>query len=69
MHALQHGPRRPLATDTIQADEITRRAAERAQVLYTPCVWMGYSPQHMYAPGAGTGFSSTSTGSMVHQIG
>ena len=51
----QHGPHLPLATDTIQADEITRRAAERAQVLYTPCVWMGYSPQHMYAPGAGTG--------------
>jgi creatinine amidohydrolase len=51
----QHGPHLPLATDTIQADEITRRAAERAQVLYTPCVWMGYSPQHMYQPGAGTG--------------
>ena len=51
----QHGPHLPLATDTIQADEITRRAAERAQVLYTPCVWMGYSPQHMYEPGAGTG--------------
>src|SRR6266511_3964900 len=51
----QHGPHLPLATDTIQADEITRRAAERAQVLYTPCVWFGYSPQHMYEPGAGTG--------------
>ena len=47
----QHGPHLPLATDTIQADEITRRAAERAQVLYTPCVWFGYSPQHMYEPG------------------
>ena len=51
----QHGPHLPLATDTIQADEITRRAAERAQVLYTPCVWFGYSPQHMYEPGEGTG--------------
>ena len=51
----QHGPHLPLATDTIQADEITRRAAERAQVLYTPCVWFGYSPQHMYDPGGGTG--------------
>jgi creatinine amidohydrolase len=51
----QHGPHLPLATDTIQADEITRRAAERAEVLYTPCVWFGYSPQHMYDPGAGTG--------------
>ena len=51
----QHGPHLPLLTDTIQAEEIARRAAERAQVLYTPTVWMGYSPQHMYDPGAGTG--------------
>lgn len=51
----QHGPHLPLATDTIQADEIVRRAAELSRVLYTPCVWMGYSPQHMYAPGTGTG--------------
>jgi creatinine amidohydrolase len=51
----QHGPHLPLATDTIQADEIARRAGSMAQVLYTPCVWFGYSPQHMYLPGAGTG--------------
>jgi creatinine amidohydrolase len=51
----QHGPHLPLATDTIQAEEVTRRAAARAQVLYTPCVWFGYSPQHMYGVGAGTG--------------
>jgi creatinine amidohydrolase len=53
----QHGPHLPLLTDTIQAEEIARRAAARAQVLYTPTVWMGYSPQHMYDPGAGTGRS------------
>jgi creatinine amidohydrolase len=51
----QHGPHLPLLTDTIQAEEVTKRAAERAQVLYTPTVWMGYSPQHMYDPGSGTG--------------
>ena len=51
----QHGPHLPLLTDTIQAEEITRRAAQQAQVLYTPTVWMGYSPQHMYDPGQGTG--------------
>jgi creatinine amidohydrolase len=51
----QHGPHLPLSTDTIQAEEVARRAGERAQVLYTPCVWMGYSPQHMYEPGRGTG--------------
>ena len=49
----QHGPHLPLLTDTIQAEEITRRAAAKAQVLYTPTVWMGYSPQHMYDPGPG----------------
>jgi creatinine amidohydrolase len=51
----QHGPHLPLLTDTIQAEEIARRAAQKARVLYTPTVWMGYSPQHMYDPGAGTG--------------
>ena len=51
----QHGPHLPLATDTIQADVITHRAAAIAKVLYTPCVWFGYSPQHMYGVGAGTG--------------
>lgn len=51
----QHGPHLPLVTDTLQAEEVTRRAAEIAHVLYTPCVWMGYSPQHMYGVGEGTG--------------
>jgi len=51
----QHGPHLPLVTDTLQAVEVTRRAAPLAKVLYTPCVWMGYSPQHMYGPGEGTG--------------
>jgi creatinine amidohydrolase len=51
----QHGPHLPLSTDTIQAEEVARRAGKRAKVLYTPCVWMGYSPQHMYEPGQGTG--------------
>ncbi len=51
----QHGPLLPLSTDKIQAEEIARRAGDKAKVLYTPCVWMGYSPQHMYATGGGTG--------------
>ena len=32
----QHGPHLPLATDTIQADEITRRAAERTVIVPVP---------------------------------
>jgi len=51
----QHGPHLPLSTDAVQAEEITARAGKLAKVLYTPCVWMGYSPQHMYGPGEGTG--------------
>jgi creatinine amidohydrolase len=51
----QHGPHLPLFTDTITALEVTKRAAEQARVLYTPPVWMGYSPQHMREAGGGTG--------------
>ena len=51
----QHGPHLPLKTDTVTAEEVSRRVAQKIQVLYTPCIWIGYSPQHMHAPGAGRG--------------
>ena len=51
----QHGPHLPLSTDTVTAEEVARRAGEKADVLYTPCVWTGYSPQHMRGPGQGFG--------------
>ena len=51
----QHGPHLPLATDTITAEEVSRRAAAAADVLYTPTVWTGYSPQHLREPQSGTG--------------
>jgi creatinine amidohydrolase len=51
----QHGPHLPLYTDTITAVEISKRVAEMIAVLHSPPVWMGYSPQHMYAPGSGRG--------------
>jgi creatinine amidohydrolase len=51
----QHGPHLPLATDTITAEEISRRAAAEADVLYSPTVWTGYSPQHLREPQSGTG--------------
>ncbi len=51
----QHGPHLPLSTDTVTAEEVARRAGEGADVLYTPCVWTGYSPQHMRAAGQGIG--------------
>ena len=51
----QHGPHLPLSTDTVTAEEVAQRAGNKGKVLYTPCVWMGYSPQHMRAPGQGFG--------------
>jgi len=51
----QHGPHLPLSTDTVTAYQVSKRAAEQADVLYTPTIWTGYSPQHMRAPGYGAG--------------
>jgi creatinine amidohydrolase len=51
----QHGPHLPLKTDTVTAEEISRRVAEQIEVLHTPCIWTGYSPQHMHQPGNGRG--------------
>lgn len=51
----QHGPHLPLFTDTITALEVSRRAAEQAEVVYTPVMWAGYSPQHLGRPEEGLG--------------
>ena len=51
----QHGPHLPIYCDTISATEVARRAGEKAGILYTPSLWLGYSPQHMRAPGFGAG--------------
>src|SRR5512134_836875 len=51
----QHGPHLPLYCDTITAKEVAQRAGEQGGILYTPTLWLGYSPQHMRAPGQGTG--------------
>ncbi len=51
----QHGPHLPLYCDTITATEVASRAGEEAGILYTPTLWLGYSPQHMRAPGFGAG--------------
>ncbi|MEO7192709.1 MAG: creatininase family protein [Vicinamibacterales bacterium] len=51
----QHGPHLPLYCDSISSTEVARRAGEKAGILYTPTLWLGYSPQHMKAPGSGAG--------------
>lgn len=51
----QHGPHLPIKTDTVTAEEISKRVANLIGVLYTPCIWTGYSPQHMHECGMGRG--------------
>ncbi len=51
----QHGAHLPLGTDTITALEVSRRAAQKADVPYAPPFWAGYSPQHLRDVGAGVG--------------
>ena len=51
----QHSFHCPLLTDSIHCEAITRIAAEYAEVLYTPQLWVGYSPHHMGPPNLGLG--------------
>jgi len=51
----QHSYHCPLFTDMITAREVVYRAAQQAEVLYTPESWIGYSPHHMGPPGLGLG--------------
>ena len=64
----QHGPHLPLYTDTITAVEISKRVAEMIAVLHSPPVWMGYSPQHMYAPGSGRGTITVRSSTLLNLI-
>jgi creatinine amidohydrolase len=64
----QHGPHLPLYTDTITAVEVSRRVAEMIAVLHAPPVWMGYSPQHMYAPGSGRGTITVRSSTLLNLI-
>ncbi len=63
----QHGLHLPLVTDAAQAWEITRRAAAKARVLFTPVLWYGYSPHHLGHVGEGTG-TITLRASTLHAI-
>jgi creatinine amidohydrolase len=50
-----HGDHLPVGTDIYNALEVSRRAAELADTLYTPPLWGGYSPQHLRGPEQGMG--------------
>ncbi len=48
----QHGPMAPIGTDIIIADEISRRIAERANILIGPTITFGYvDPEFKKFPG------------------
>ncbi len=51
----QHSYHCPLLTDSLHCEAITKIAGEYAKVLYTPQLWVGYSPHHMGPPNQGLG--------------
>ncbi len=51
----QHGRHLPLFTDYITAYEVAKRAGELGEILWTPVMWAGYSPQHLGRPEEGLG--------------
>ena len=68
----QHGPHLPLYTDTVTAVHMSKRVAHMIGVIHTPVIWMGYSPQHMHAPGEGRGtitVRSTTLLAVMYDVG
>ncbi len=68
----QHGPHLPLWTDSLTAETVASRVGEDIGVIYTPVVWMGYSPQHMHEPGHGRGtitVRSSTLLNLIHDVG
>lgn len=47
----QHGPHMPLGTDFLTAQEFARRLGERADVIVTPTLPIGYAKYHTSFPG------------------
>lgn len=47
----QHGPHLPLGTDFLVARELARRVGERANVIVTPTIPVGYAQYHAVFPG------------------
>ncbi len=47
----QHGPHLPLGTDFLVAQELARRLGERANVIVTPTIPIGYAKYHTGFPG------------------
>jgi len=68
----KHGPHIPLATDSIVTIQVTKRAAKKAKVPYTPIIPVGYSPHHMGLMDDGVGtlsFTGETFRRMIYEIG
>jgi creatinine amidohydrolase len=68
----KHGPHIPLATDSIVTIQVTKRAAKKARVPYTPLIPVGYSPHHMGVVNDGVGtlsFSGETFRRIIYEIG
>jgi len=48
----QHGPHLPLGTDFLVAQDLARRVGERANVIVTPTITIGYAKYHTTFPGS-----------------
>lgn len=47
----QHGPHMPVGTDFLVAQDLARRLGERANVVVTPTITIGYAKYHTTFPG------------------
>jgi len=68
----KHGPHIPLATDAIVTIQVTKRAAKKARVPFTPMIPVGYSPHHMGVVDDGVGtltFSGETFRRIIYEIG
>jgi creatinine amidohydrolase len=66
-----HGDHLPLGTDIFNALEVCRRGAEKADTIYAPPIWSGYSPQHLREPKRGMGtitVRSTTLTSLMNDV-
>jgi creatinine amidohydrolase len=68
----QHGRHCPVCTDSLATELPCQIAAELANVPYVQLMPVGYSPQHLHAPGVGSGtitFSAATYQNVLYDIG
>lgn len=65
----QHGPHLPLGTDFLLAKELARRVGERANVIVTPTLPIGYAQYHGVFPGTLSVSEETLTRALIEICG